>query len=368
MMKINIFTPQLLRDSGGIGNTTYYFCQEFSSKNRVRVFTGNLRNEIIPGVEIYAANSNNVFFRLLENVISFVKVNRKNGPNDSVTLCMSWRYAIVPYIFRKIIKAPYIVLAHGNDVLPRISSKLNELFETTLRKRVLKKAICICANSTYTAGLVKDIYKDTKIEVIHPCSGEQKSECITVDEKAVLSIGRLEERKGVQYTIEAITKLKEKYPNITYYIAGDGTYKNVLESQVARYGVESNCIFLGSVTEEKKRSLLDECSVLAMPSFHNVKKKSVEGFGIVYIEANAHGKPVIGTRSGGIPDAIIEGKTGILVDEKNVDQLTEAIEVIISGKIKIKKADCYEWAEKHYYPNIVKQYSDIFKRIIENSK
>ena len=90
---------------------------------------------------------------------------------------------------------------------------------------------------------------------------------------------------------------------------------------------------------------------------------SVEGFGIVYIEANAHGKPVIGTRSGGISDAIIEGRTGFLVDEKNVSQLEECIDKLLSGEATIQQSDCYKWAEKHYYTNLLRRYVALFNRV-----
>ena len=159
-------------------------------------------------------------------------------------------------------------------------------------------------------------------------------------------------------------RLKSDFPHLKYYIAGDGPYRKDLERLVKEKRLEKQCIFLGSVTETQKSRLLDNCSALVMPSFLNSKQKSVEGFGIVFVEANSHGKPVIGTKSGGIPDAILEGETGFLIDEKNVEQLANTISDIISGKVTFSAEKCYDWAEKHYYKTIMSKYIDVFNRLL----
>lgn len=351
LIKIVVFTPAISRSAGGISNMAYYLATEFAKQYDVVVFTSLNDNERPDGISIVENSNNNAKKAIFSNLKHFYKFCKDNRNNDIRCVSMTWRSAIVPWILKSFFSYKEIILCHGDELLQMSGIKK---IESLIRKRILSKVNALCCNSKYTAGLVRKLVDKVAIKIIHPCQGEHICKD-SQDQHFILSIGRLEKRKGFQDVIEAVSIIKEKKQDIKYIIAGTGKYYAFLQNQITKYNLEDNCKLLGRVSEEEKKELLKNCSMLVMPSFYD-KNGSVEGFGIVYIEANAYGKPVIGSYSGGIPDAIINGKTGLLVHERNVPELVDSIQSIINKDVIIDKNECYKWAEKNHYKNIAKEY------------
>lgn len=132
----------------------------------------------------------------------------------------------------------------------------------------------------------------------------------------LLYLGRLETPKGIEVLCRAFAELVDELPNIHLDIAGDGTKEAALH---ARYQNTPRMYFHGYLAGEKKRDLIARADVLVMPSIVR------EVFGNSIIEAYAHGKPVIASRIGGMPELIEEGITGLLVEPDNVASLQQAI-------------------------------------------
>ena len=133
----------------------------------------------------------------------------------------------------------------------------------------------------------------------------------------LLTVSRLDEYKGVQRVIEAMPKILSEVPGTRYVVMGQGGYKKELMRLASTSPAWDSIIFLGAGTDFEKFACYERCSVFVMPS-------EVEGFGIVYLEANAFGKPVIGGDIMGVPDAIVHGETGLLVDARDVDAIADA--------------------------------------------
>ena len=364
--KIIIISPNVSRTLGGISNTAYYLSKEFSLSYDTSIITSLPNNEKIEGINIFSPLKSNTYKSLFFQYRVLKKILKLSNNKNVIVFCMSWRCALAPYLLKKIRNIKYVILCHGNEVL-NISTKANDKLENVVRRKIINNSEKLFANSVYTCNLVKKITNTIPIKIIHPCSGEKVSpknlyQVPKENEKMILSIGRLEKRKGFQYVIIAVSKLVLKYPNIKYYIAGDGPFKQDLEELISIYGLKDNCILLGRISENEKKDYLSRCTVLTMPSFFD-NSGSVEGFGIVFVEANAYGKPVIGTRSGGIPDAILNNITGILINEKSVDELVQAIESIISGEFKADVKKCFEWAEKHDYQRIADKYKEEINKL-----
>ncbi|MGQ9604175.1 MAG: glycosyltransferase family 4 protein [bacterium] len=148
--------------------------------------------------------------------------------------------------------------------------------------------------------------------------------------KIILSVGRLEWRKGFDMVIRAMPEVLKSVPDAIYLIVGDGKIREDLEKLSSEVKVAENVIFAGSLSRNHVLGLIKSCDVLVMPS--RQEKTSVEGFGIVFLEAGACGKPVIGGRSGGIADAVEEGVTGLLVDPVNPKEIAESIKRILLDK------------------------------------
>ena len=138
----------------------------------------------------------------------------------------------------------------------------------------------------------------------------------------LLTVSRIVERKGIDLVLKALPALLESFPTLRYAVVGGGPELENLKRLAEELGVSESTYFLGKIPEEDLLTSYHACDIFVMPA--RLVFPSVEGFGLVFREANACGKPVIGTRSGGIPDAIIDGETGLLIDPDDLDALIES--------------------------------------------
>lgn len=145
------------------------------------------------------------------------------------------------------------------------------------------------------------------------------------DRRVILTLGRLVARKGHDLVIRALPRVLEAVPDVVYLIAGDGPDRERLETLARELGVAGRLVFAGRVPDEEVVAYYNAADVLAMPSREEPEKGDVEGFGIVFLEANACGKPVVGGRSGGVMDAVSDGVTGFLVDPQDPAELASRL-------------------------------------------
>lgn len=146
----------------------------------------------------------------------------------------------------------------------------------------------------------------------------------------ILSVSNLIYSKGIDLNIWAIHVLKEKYPDITYFIIGDGYHRKKLQRLTERLELENAVSFLGNVEHKEVFRNMSECDIFSLPSWN-------EAFGVVYIEAMACGKPVIGCLGEGIEDFVENGVNGLLVEPHNVDDLVEKLDYLLSHTEEAKK-------------------------------
>ena len=171
----------------------------------------------------------------------------------------------------------------------------------------------------------------------------------------MITIARLDRRKNHQNILMSVKNLLPTYPNIKYICIGDGDEKNNLENLKVQLGLEQQVIFLPRINEKLKVALLNEANLFLMPSI--VYKKSVEGFGIAFIEAGSYGKGSIGGIAGGEADAIDEGKTGYLCDGSNLESIYETIlKFFQNDNYKILGLQAKDFSKKFKWDIIVRQY------------
>ena len=158
----------------------------------------------------------------------------------------------------------------------------------------------------------------------------------------------------------SLRNLKEIYPNIIYICIGQG---DTLESQkklIKELKLEDNVLFLKNLSKDEKNSYLKNSNVFVMPSISY--KKSVEGFGIVYVEAAQYGVPSIGGKGGGASDAIIESETGLLCDGDNLDEIYQSlVDILQNNKFKVLGKNAKENSKKFLWPEVLKNYLQILK-------
>ncbi|MCP4421295.1 MAG: glycosyltransferase family 4 protein [Chloroflexi bacterium] len=148
----------------------------------------------------------------------------------------------------------------------------------------------------------------------------------------LLTICRLVPRKGIDTVLNAMPQLLESFPDLHYHIGGHGPDLNRLQQLVEMLDIGHAVTFLGFIPDENLPAVYQQANIFIMPVREEKKQGSMEGFGIVYLEASASGLPVIGGKSGGTSDAIQDGKTGILVDSYNTTAVTQAIIRLLENK------------------------------------
>ena len=148
------------------------------------------------------------------------------------------------------------------------------------------------------------------------------------------------------------------YPEIKYVCIGDGDEKNNLERLRKQLNIEKQVIFLPRTEENLKIALIDQSDLFLMPSV--IYKKSVEGFGISFIEAGSYGKASIGGRDGGQADAIDDGRTGYLCDGNDLSSIYETVlRFFKKDEYKVLGKQAKEFSKKFKWENIIKQYLDL---------
>lgn len=232
----------------------------------------------------------------------------------------------------------YAVFLHGMDLTYALKSPRKRFLSARILKRADK---IICANS-YVAAKAKEFYLQKfraadgeKIIMVNPgvpggtpnIQPEELAELTLkhglAGKTVLFSLGRLVRRKGIDKTIEALSLLtSEQTNNLKYYIAGHGPEETYLRQLVAPAYAE-RITFLGELSEEEKWRWLAISDIFIMPSREIAG--DFEGFGIVYLEANLSGKPVIAGRAGGVADAVINEYNGLLVNPEDPLDIGKAI-------------------------------------------
>ena len=261
-----------------------------------------------------------------------------------------------------------IALAHGTEIPKKYFDKIYTFFNIKKRRIVNSYKNCdhIAANSTYTKDLMIASLNisSNKITIIHPGIDIYKDFIQKEDRESVRSIigksspiittlARVEKRKGHKFVINAVSKLKSKFPNMLYLIAGKGPYLEEVIRHVKKLRLEEHVVFLGWITEPEKSLVLQNSDLFVMTP--TTVGESVEGFGMVFIDAAFHGIASIGSISGGISDAVIHNKTGLLCKEGDQKSITKNIDALLSneglrnelgvnGKLRARRD--YSWEAK----------------------
>ena len=258
-------------------------------------------------------------------------------------------------------KFPNFCLVHSKEINHPLGSSLNSRMN-----RAFKKTKFIIANSRFTKDLgIKMGLEENKTHVINPGTNYpikiEKEKEIKAKQifgpsfPKIITIARLDKRKNHQNILMTIKNLIPIYPDIKYVCVGDGEEKIHLENLKIQLGLEKQVVFLNKADEKLKVALLNESNLFLMPSV--VYKKSVEGFGISFIEAGSYGKGSIGGLAGGEADAIDDNKTGYLCDGSDLNSIYETIlKFFQNDNYKLLGLQAKDFSKKFEWKNIIKQY------------
>jgi len=155
--------------------------------------------------------------------------------------------------------------------------------------------------------------------------------------RVIVSVGRLVHRKGQDKLIEAMPEVLKRFPNAVLLLVGQGPIQSMLEKLIRHYNLENNVIFTGRIQFADLPRYIQLGEIFAMPCRDRFFGLEVEGLGIVYLEASACGIPVIVGKSGGAPDAVINNKTGLIVDGRYSSEIAEAVCKLLSDEELARK-------------------------------
>lgn len=226
---------------------------------------------------------------------------------------------------------PIAALAHGTE-FPLISTgRKGERI-----RRAFARTQTIVASSHFAASLVEPYLENSAAKVVvvnppvaalpvaEPAALERMGAVIAGRHPVIMTLARLEPRKGIDMVIKAIRRLKTRHPNLVYLVAGSGPDLERLVRLAEETGASDSVAFLGPVTDlQVKAALLTSSDVHAMPSRR--VGTSVEGFGISYVEAGWYGVPSIAGDDGGARDAVADMETGILCNGDDEDDVYLAL-------------------------------------------
>ena len=258
-------------------------------------------------------------------------------------------------------KFPSFCLIHSKEINHPKGSSLNNRMN-----KAFSKAKFIIANSKYTKDLATNMGLEiNKIKIINPGTNypiqigkNEKTEAKKIYGTSfpkIITVARLDRRKNHQNILMTIKNLIPTYPDIKYICVGDGDELTSLDSLRTQLGLEEQVILLPRVKERLKAALLNEANLFLMPSI--VHKKSVEGFGISFIEAGSYGKGSVGGISGGEADAIKDGETGYLCDGNDLNSIYDTIlKFFQNDDYKVLGLHAKDFSKKFKWENIVKKY------------
>ena len=352
------FPPEL----GGMQNLMWGLSRELSKNFMIKVFADHIEGhkefdeqasfsiERVGGIKLLRK------YRKAQLINEFIKENKIDG-----IIADHWKSLELI----KTSKKKYCLIH---------SKEINHLKGSSQNKRVvdvLNNVEKVIANSEYTKNLaIKNGVNEDKIVVINPGIDpvkeidkktlEKVESLLKIKTPRLITVSRFDKRKNHEKVIMAVRNLKQIYPNIVYICVGYGEEEENIKKLVKELDLEAQVMFFKDISNDLKNALVAKSDIFVMPSI--IHKKSVEGFGIAYVEAAQYGVPSIGGKVGGASDAIVDSETGLLCDGNNLDEIYQSlVDILQNNKFKVLGRNAQENSKKFLWPEILKKYLQILK-------
>jgi phosphatidylinositol alpha-1,6-mannosyltransferase len=254
---------------------------------------------------------------------------------------------LIAWVIARLRGSRFLVYAHGEELTGWGRGRKFQAL-----RFVFRHADAVLANSDFTCDtLIGLIGVDPgRIALIYPTVDENRfkpdlgSEDLRTSlglsgaQKLILSVGRLQRRKGFDHTIRALALLRQRGMDVHYAVIGIGDDANYLRNLADTLDVGDRVHLLGHVAYEDLPRWYCACDVFAMPN--RDIGGDTEGFGLVYLEAAAAGKPAIAGHAGGTGSAVIDGVTGLRIDGEQVEDIALALARVLSDPVEAARMGC----------------------------
>lgn len=266
-----------------------------------------------------------------------------------------------------LLRCKVVYTCHSAEFALAAGSKLS----TSLLAFCLRRSFAITANSTHTAGLVRQVSgREAQIipwgTTIHI---DPTAEPIPQPVPLLLFSGRLIERKGVDFLLRAMPSILSRR-KVRLVITGDGHCRAEWVELARSLGLSEAVAFAGFVSNEELSSLFRSCSIYVHPAIYD-SRGDTEGQGVVLVEALSNRRPVVASAVGGIVDVVKDGQTGMLVPEKNPDAIAQAVIRLLDNPAYARQLGDQGYAHARSYFNwdrIMDQYESIYSESVSSSR
>ncbi|HEY4838211.1 MAG TPA: glycosyltransferase family 4 protein [Candidatus Acidoferrales bacterium] len=350
-MKILVLAPPM-GGTGGIQNYTAALARALGEING----TENVRMVAVPAEPTARADGNAALgsitkIRFLLNAIAAAIFWR-----PQLVICTHLGVSEVARIIHRITGAPYWVILHGIEVWCELALSKVEALRGAQQLVVNSKFTLEAANARHGLEKCKSVFlPPTYLADDSPESKKSANVVESANTPTVLTVGRLaasERYKGHDVMLDAWAAVLREIPQARYIIVGDGDDRARLQERGREMGFASSVIFKGGVSSAELQSCYDECQVFALPARTELDPRAPrgEGFGIVFLEAMAHGKPVVGPNVGAPPEFIHDGEHGLLVDPVNAAKLAQALVELLANPERARQMGeaGRNWAREQY--------------------
>jgi phosphatidylinositol alpha-1,6-mannosyltransferase len=280
----------------------------------------------------------------------------------------------VGYMVNKLCGVPYLFVCHGEDI--GVTKTSREM--TWMTRRVMRRAVGVVANSFNTRRMLLEEwgYPENRIHVIQPGVDAAKFVPAPPDERfsaemgwagrtVLLTVGRLQQRKGHDTVIRALPAVRAKHPNVLYAIVGKGEEEPRLRALATVVGVVDAVQFLGGLSDEQMTKCYQQCDLFVLAN-RTVGVGDIEGFGMVLLEAQACGKAVVAGDSGGTGETMSVPATGRVVNCDGPELLAGVLNELLSAPDELAAMGRRgrEWVEDRFdWPLVAARAATIFETI-----
>lgn len=306
---------------------------------------------------IYLLIKPSLLIRTIKSINNIYPYFKKNNFKIIVGGASGSSSLLLIFLLSRLFNSKIVSIAYGNEFLIRNVFSLKTYILNNLDKIVLiakySKYIIKRMHNLNESKLkiipVGLILKDYKINYSKLQLREKHN--ISKDAFILLSVGRHVKRKNFDLVIRSIKNIKDtnSHLKIKYHLIGDGPETANLKQLTEKLNLKNEVKFLGVIDARRRNEYYKLSDVFAMPSMK--EKNDIEGFGIVFLEANYFKIPVIGAATGGVPEAIIDGKTGFLIKANDLNDLTEKILMLYENKDKKNKMG------EHGHNRVIKEFN-----------
>lgn len=366
----------------------------------MKIFVNNwrcIKNPLAGGAEIYFQE---IFKRIVKqgHSVTQLAVQFDNAPEqeiiDGIKIIRigtknTFNFAVLRELPHLLEQDNYDLVIDDLNKIPFYSPWLTKkpvlaLLMHLFRKSIFSEVAFPFASYVYlTESLIPWCYKNNNFAVLSPSTKQDiinmglKQEKIVVippgvdleffrpdftkkESGLIIHIGRLKKYKSVDHLLLATQHLSQKRKDFKVVIIGDGDDLPRLKDLAKKLAVENYVTFTGYISEQDKLNYYQKATAL-------VENSIKEGWGMIVIEANACGTPVVCARSPGLRDAVLDGKTGFLYDYGSIEQLTEKIEMLLDNKNLNKQMGeaGIEWAKKYSWDNAAQEMMKIIERTVK---